>query len=287
MALVSGSCYGQPLAVATPELPEPLSYGLFSVAESMPTENAHWQQGVEWQPYSCAVAGATPCPTCAQNAAGTAPEKTYEDTPDAVAAFPFTVYGSFACSPFGHWDDAVLRARKLLQSGAERAVELEIGANGVGHGGRFLTAAGSVDVTPTPGTPVTLAQGLAILEDAGADRGNGQFVIMANRREVTLLNANGPLIYPTGAQLRTTLGTPVAALSGFDARVGPNAVAAGAGQAWLFATGTPRIWRSEVFVTSERDQALKTATNDLEILAEQTYVVGWDCFTIGVLVTSV
>lgn len=288
MALVANSCYGQPVSVEAPSV-TPLRYGLFSVAQ-FPNENdPHWQMGVEWQAWSCGIASAYACPTCVQNDGNTAPTKTYTTPPAAANALPFTVYGAFSCSPIGHWDDGVTRATANLINGEERAVELQM-ATGAAHNSNALTRATSTDITPTPGTPVTIPQGIALLESYGGLNGSGEFVIIMNRREALLANANGTLINPnsTDTQLRSSLNTPVAAISGFDGRTGPNNVAAGAGRAWLFATGVPQIRRSEVFLNPpSREQALSQRTNDFKQLAERTYALGWDCFTVGVLVTSV
>ncbi len=285
MALVADACYGQPRYVEVGQS-ERLPYGLFSVVDFSAGDGPYWQQGVEYEPYKCGPAGVYACPTCVQNNAGTAPAKTYETGIPLVQSFPFTVYGSFKCSPVGNWDRAVERAQAHLETGEERAVELEIARNNV-HTGLGLTAAGATNITPTPGTPVTVQQGIALLESYIGANSNGSGVILGNRRDVTLANSAGQLIIPSDSRLHTILGTPVAALSGFDGKTGPNNVAAAAGNAWLFATGKIHAHRSEVFTPADRSESLKTATNDLEVLAERTYEISWECFTAGVLVTSV
>lgn len=286
MALVANSCYGQPVYIEAPEV-TPLPYGLFSVSDIIDAPDGHWQQGVEWEAERCGAASVYACPTCVQNNGGTAPAKTYAGGRPIRQAFPFTVYGSFACSPIGNWDRAEEFARRLLLNGEERAVENEI-ALGTNHtAGLRLVDATAVDITPTPGTPVTPQQGLALLEQYGALNGNGRFVVLGARRDVALINATGQLLILGDGRLHTTLGTPFGALGGFNARTGPNGVAAAAGNAWLFAIGQPRIWRSPIDLVDSREHSLDQRNNNLRILAERTYVVGWDCFTAGVLITSV
>lgn len=287
MALNANACYGQPKLV--PALDgAPLKYGIFSVADLSDAGSGHWQQGIEWEPQLCGPGSLYRCPTCVQNDGDTASAKVYTD--DGVPleeAMPFTVYASFACTPIGNWDRAEDRARAFLLSGEERAVEAMV-SDGVHAASRSLTNAGSINITPTPGTPVTVAQGVALLEQYIGANGKGEGVIIGTRRDVTLANANGKLISVEGDTLYTLLGTPVAAVSGIAGTVGPNNVAAGAGQAWLFGLGSrPRILRSEVFMTSSREQSLDVKFNNLNVLAERTYAVGWDCFTVGVLVTSI
>lgn len=293
MALISPACYAQPMYVEAPATGKATPFGLFSVADIIEGGDVHWQTGVEYEPHRAGAASVYACPTCAQVAAGTVPAKIYTSGVPLVNSTPFTIYSSFACSPFGHWDDALDRARIHLMNGEERAVENEV-ALGNFHSTVNLTSATSVDITPTPGTPVTVAQGLALLEQYAASNQNGEgYVIMGARRDISLLNTNGPLILcPNSPTLHTSLGTPVAALSGFNGRTGPNDVAAAAGNAWLFATGTPRIQRSEIFmVPPDREHAMLTNSaanqNNLRALAERTYSVSWSAFTAGVLVTSI
>lgn len=287
MALNPNACYGQPKYVEAPS-GLALPYGLFSVSEIREGGDAHWQQGIEWERELCGPASNYGCPTCTLSNINQAPAKIYTDLGVPLeSALPFTVYASFSCSPIGNWDRAEDRARAALLSGEERAVEAML-ADGTHATSRALTNASSVDATPTPGTPVTIAQGLAILEEYIGLNGKGQGVIVGNRRDILLANTNGKLITREGDHLETIVGTPVAALSGFDGRTGPNNDAAGTGEAWLFGLGSrPLILRSDSFLTSAREQSLDTGTNDLDVLAERTYALGWDCFTVAVLVQSV
>lgn len=283
MALVTGSCFGQPVYVEALDV-QPLSYGLFSIADFPNAGDAHWQMGVEWEPDPCGPASIYTCPTCAQLAGGTSPNKTITNGVGLANAFPFTVYGTFRCSPVGNVDRAFERAASVLRNGAERAVELEL-ATGAHVGSQALVDAATVNITPTVGVPVTIPQGIALLEQYIGANSPGQGVILGARREILLANSDGPVLTPSGAELHTLLDTPVAALGGFDALTGPNGLAAPAGQAWLFALGSrPRVWRSEVFNAQDREHALNKLNNDLTVVAEQNYAVGFDCFAAGVLV---
>lgn len=285
MALITGSCYGQPLYVpAAPVLSLP--YGLFSVSNMIEEADVHWQQGVEWisEP-GCTAARVYACPTCAQNNGNTAPAKTYDHGVQVVQALPFTVYASFACSPVGFWEDGFERARVGLQNAEERAVEQEISL-GTSHNGNALAGAGTVNVSPTPGTSVSIPQGIAILEQYIGANGSGGGVILMTRREASLASGNH-MVAPVGNQLQTKLGTPVGAMSGYTGVTGPNGVVAAAGTAWMFAVEPPQIRRSEIFTMPDiREHALSPRTNDFNVLAERTYAINWDCFTVGVLVAN-
>lgn len=288
MALATNACLGQPLYVPAEDV-LPLPYGLFSVSVVHDEAHGHWEQGTEWEPQPCGPASIWGCPTCAQNNALNAPNKVPTSGVALRQAFPYVVYGSFQCSPIGNWDRGFDRAREMLANGAERAVEGEFALATVSHS-PSLTDAAAIDITPTPGTPVTNLQGVALLEQYIGANAPGQGVILGARRDVTIAISNH-LVCPNDAhtELYTKLATPVAALGGFNGRTGPNGVAAGSGQAWLFALGSrPIVRRSPVSTNPDvREQALRTTNNNFIVLAEQTYSVGFDCFAVGVLVTSV
>lgn len=286
MALATATCYGQPRSVEA--LPvTPLPYGLFSVADMIEAGSGHWQQGLQWEPDLCGAATHVRCSCVFDGGEGTQVKVYNEDGVPLSVAVPGTVYASFNCSPIGNWDRAEERARRALLSGEERAVESLL-AEGAHADVPSLYGTGTVDITPAAGTAIDVVAGLALLEQYIGENGNGQGVILAARRDVILANANGVQIYQNGSGLFTVLGTPVAALSGIDGKTGPNEDAPEANEAWLFALGSrPRIWRSEVFVTSGREASLNIQDNNLQILAERNYAIGWDCFTAAVLVTSV
>jgi hypothetical protein len=88
-----------------------------------------------------------------------------------------------------------------------------------------------------------------------------------------------------GTPLRTHLGTPVAAGGGYVVNTGPDGAPAPPGTAWLYGTGPVSIRRGEVFINPDSiGQALNRTTNEIEILAEREYVVGFDCLLAAVLI---
>lgn len=288
MALATNACLGQPQYVAAQDV-QPLPYGLFSVSTVLDGGDGHWQQGTEWEPQPCGPASIWGCPTCAQNNALNAPNKTVTSGVASRQAFPYVVYGSFSCSPIGNWDRGFERARQMLESGAERAVEGEFALATVSHS-PSLTDAAAINITPGATTPVSVVNGIALLEQYIGANGSGQGVILATRREATIAISNH-LIRPNDAHtmLQTRLDTPVAALGGFNGLMGPNGVAATTGQAWMFALGSrPVVRRSGITMNPDvREQALRTTNNNFQVFAEQTYSVGFDCFAVGVLVNAV
>jgi hypothetical protein len=67
------------------------------------------------------------------------------------------------------------------------------------------------------------------------------------------------------------IGTPVVVGAGYTAN-GPT----------IYGTGAVAVRRGEMEVVS----AWNMAINDELVLAERTYVVGWDCFATGVKVAA-
>lgn len=269
-----------------------LPFGIFSVADFIESDDPHWETGVVYQPATCGIPEVYPSCFSAdeESPAEESPggPKTFREGVPSVEGHPFTVYTTAQCSPFGSfYDEAIQRTRDWLANGAERAVENEIALRVV-SGGEALTGANTVDITPTPGTPVTVTQGLALLEEYIGVNGSGQGTILGNRRDILVGISDLSISAPTPGQqtLYTGLNTPVAALGGFDGRTGPDGTPAGAGESWLFALGSrPRVRRSDVF-SVPRENSLNTGTNDMTALSEQTFVVTWECFTAAILVDS-
>lgn len=256
----------------------PPRYGLFSASVIVEESGAHWQNGVLWEPTACSSAGTTEC-TCADDSPGGA-AKTYREGTPLVETDPFTVYGSFTCSPIGRWDDGQARAIAHLLAGEERAVERAIASGESGANPNFTDA---TDITPAGGTD--LVGGIAVLEQYLGENYHSLGVIHMSRGTATRAKAADVLCCPPNGQekLRTGLGTLVAAGGGYDGQEGPSEPEEG--QVWVYATGRPHIRRGEVFSTPpNRENALDTAFNNLSFLAERTYVVGWDCLTAAVLV---
>lgn len=270
-----------------------LPFGLFSIADLVDEGDGHWETGIVYQPATCGIPEVYPSCFSADDES---PDEESIDTAKTflrgvpeVEGHPFTAYTTALCSPFGSFfEEAVQRTRDWMMNGAEKAVEGEIALRAV-SGGDSLTGADTVDVTPTPGTPVTVTQGIALLEQYIGANGAGQGSILGARRDILLGMSDHALVHPAPGQqtIYTALNTPVAALSGFDARIGAGGEEAGDDEAWLFALGSrPRVRRSPLF-SVPRENSLNLQNNDLTALSEQTFVVTWECFTAAILVQSV
>lgn len=276
--------------------PSPVAprFGLFSVSTilepgSESGAEGHWPLGIEWEPIPCAPAsiiGVGCDPATSGNDDRFGYPKTGADSSNLVVGSPFGVYGSFSCSPIGHWSDAEDRALAHLYAGEERAVERAIYRGEAGND-RSLVDPATVDVTPTPGTAVDIIDGFALLESYLGLNHSGIGVIHGNPREITWAASQYLLAdhNASATQLTTQLGTLVASEGGMSATIAPNGATTPGNDYWLYATGRPIIRRTAPILTSERGASLNTSNNDLEVIAERIYVVAWDCATAAVLVS--
>jgi hypothetical protein len=136
----------------------------------------------------------------------------------------------------------------------------------------------AVDLTPTPGEPVTnIMYAYGLLEQYAADHYAGMPLLHGNKIAVSL--ASQFLADSGSGVLHSKLGTPIATGGGYGAD-GPDGITAPAGSAWLYVTGGVTIMRGplEVYPTAN----LKG--NRALVLAERTYVPVVNNFVAAILV---
>ncbi|MFC1410402.1 hypothetical protein ACEZCY_14165 [Streptacidiphilus sp. N1-12] len=270
-----------PLRYVEPQPVAPAAGGLFSVATMLPMEDAHAENGVMWEPLTCAEAQAGGDPCVAERD----PLAVDEGVPE-VEATPFIIYGGYNCKLVGHTvADVRNRAQQALYLGEQRATERALWTGDQGNRPRL---ADPTAVILGPGSlladAVSPEVGLALLE-AYLGSGTGGVGMVHLTRDVATLLWRGQMLTTSGTRTTTRLGTLVAAGGGYPG-TGPDGSDAPAGTAWAYATSPVVVRRSEVYMNPDTpEQALNKTTNNLEILAERTYVVGWDCLLAAVLIT--
>ena len=246
----------------------PLPYGLFSVVAF--TEGAgRWANGAEWDAGTCAPARGIGDPSCdpEDETEGLPKNLTYD--PSTGSASPFTVYGVWACSPVGTTPaQAEEKARQHLLAREEARVEQALWTGDLGNTPNLDALAG------TPPTAASLAAGVGLVEATlAAGYGSAGVLHMSRALASELLTAGGA--ETSGGRLRTKLGTPIVAGSGYpvaDRRV--------IGTAPVFG------YRSEVFAPSATPGDLfDPRRNDLYAVAERTYLLGFD--TCGVAAATI
>jgi len=135
----------------------------------------------------------------------------------------------------------------------------------------------AVDITPTPGTPVTnIKAAVGLLEQYAADRYAGLPLLHGNKLAVELI----PELRDRDGKLFTVNGTPIANGAGYGPE-GPGDLTADPAEAWLYITGQINIWQESVEVIE--GPSLKE--NRDRHLAEGTYVATIDGgFTAAILI---
>jgi hypothetical protein len=261
-----------------------------------PTDTAdpHWQGGVDYIPDSCAEAGTTldGCPS--GDTVTKAPTVTGIGD---MGAQPFTVFSWIRCSPVGFSQAEVeARARNGLTRGEARAVErifwtgtTSIGAQDVlPHlaENTAVTEAGiqlQTAATIITGTTVDVVEGMGMLEGELALCYGGEGVIHVPRSLLAALAGQG-LVRQDGMRLRTMGGMNVAAYSSNN-RQGPDGTNPAGGTTWIYGTGAVDMRRSDIEFTGSYAQSIDRSENSLVLVAERTYVIGWDCCHLAVRVS--
>ena len=271
-----------PATYVSPPTREGLRFGLFSVANMISNPESRWEMGVEWEPFDCGMGGAVSV-VCDEPAGVPIEIENGDGVGELVNAQPFAVFGRYRCSAFSRsLDEAEERARAHLALIEERQVERAIMHGDVDNTSTFV---GATDLTPGAGDAVPVHEGLGLLEEYLGTTYGGQGVVHLPRRLGP--HATSGLISRQGQRLETMLGTLVAAGAGYDVEnVGPDGTPAGAGERWVYATGRPHVRRSDVFVMPDADHYLDRENNDVSVIAQRLYAVGWECATGAVLVQT-
>lgn len=275
-----------PKYVAAPSLVAP-RFGILSVIQWQDSSDPHTFLGIQFEPQVCTAADLTSALHCADDDESPfgVPKVTDAGVP-LVTASPFAVYGSYRCNPVGRpLQEAFDRALAHLENGKSRAIERAVQLGEAGNEPSLASEA--VDITPAGGA-VSLVDAIAEAEEYLRENYAGTGVIHLTPRQATLAAAN-TLIYPDGDVLRTTLGTLVVAGGGYDESVAPESPdeSPGDGTSWIYVTGALYGWQSDAppFPDSPGG-AIDRGTNTLTVLAEQVFVIAWECLTAAIAVSD-
>ncbi len=263
-----------------------LPYGLWDTLQTPSPDGVHWQQGVTWED-RCPTGDSTYDECLSVTGTGAPPEppaKTANVVQTNRGALPFTVYAEFDCSPVG-LGNAQSVAQDALARVEQQQVE-EAFWTGVAGGQTVVfphLAANSevLDgdiVLQTVATPVVTGadavHALGVLEQELAECYAGQGLIHVPRSALATLSAWN-LIREDNGRLLTPGGNLVVAGGGYPG-TGPDGSAPADGTTWIYATGAAWAYRSDVYFSQVRD-SLNRSSNTLRMLAERTYLVGFEC----------
>lgn len=270
---------------------EPMPYGLVN-PKTLVSEGLRWEGGFTQESVAC-NAGVRLIDVCdtvtdydVHVSSGNGTVGDYK---------PFAVQAHVKCSTMnGLYEDWEKRALMALEACTSNAVEMEFWEGQLTQAvdtanvsstfkNKYLLNGAMTDVTPTPGTPVKVRHGLALLEGALADAGCGyRGFIHAPVSIASVL----PCKDCGDGVLETNVGNYVIAGTGYSGKGPGVADPSATTQRWMFATGPVAVRLGEPVVTaSEKKQIINTAINDIELRAERTASAVWDgCAHFGVLV---
>lgn len=300
---------GPRLLVDSPSPTNPLPYGLLSVAEPV-TDRAggKWENGITWEA-SCIVTGGTfttydECITVTGAGAPTPPPPPAKsDNVDRSlrGATPFTVFTRFDCSVVGDSRVARNQAEDALAKVEGWQVERAVWT---GLAGGQVTVwphlAANADVTltdqfnpvilQTASTPVTgsamkMTLALGLLEEAMGICFGGQGVVHIPAHAFPVLaGAFGEMLtQDSSGHLRTQRGNLIAVGTGYPGTSPAGAARPSQTQTWIYGTAPVFAFRSPIRVIGDGAQ-MDRANNTRSLIAERTYLVGWECCQFAALV---
>lgn len=281
----------------------PTPYGLLTTIEYPEATDTKWQGGITYQPM-CGQAvtglGSSTYSDCiAITGAGGAPPPA-APLSGSVSVAPrgataFTVYAEFDCATVGNTQAQATAERAMAMAEAwqvERAFwtgvagsqpvvypHLASGTTLSDVSGILLqtaainvTGVGSIGVT---GDLMNIEAALGLLEGALANCYGGIGVIHVPELLLPTMDAWG-IVKAVGPVMKTLNGNKVAVGAGYPG-TSPAGTVRDANSVWMYATGNVFGYRSAVRVRSPLESSVDRSNNTIRMVAERTYVLGWDC----------
>lgn len=290
-----------PRQIVDPPTFTPSNYGLLSVVEMPAPSGPHWQNGITYTSHCVTGQGSVTYDECITVTGTGGPPPPPQSKSGNVStahrgATPFTPYVEFDCSAVGNEDAAATATRALAQAEPFRVEHAFWTGQLTTLGGDFVgvfphLAANTVVVdsggvllqsVPVTGGPFDVAQGLGFLEAELGECYGGRGVIHVPAFALASLMAWN-LVVVSGPTLKTPKGNLIAVGDGYPG-TSPAGANPSAGTSWLYATGAVFAYRSQVMIPPIRE-SIDRSENTIKMIAERTYVLGYECCHIGALVT--
>jgi hypothetical protein len=272
-----------------------IRYGLFAAANGPFPMPAHVAVGgVQYLEEHCGSAHLWAAASCSSPTVngGVLP---IDACDGAAIGLPFQAVSSIKLGAFPWSSDEVMRrARVRLNDNSQYVAEQAFWGGTADVQAALVrpelnNGSGILDVTPTPGTAVTLEYGVGLLEDALAQYSYPgilhcrPYVVpyLAERKLApTPVRANGTM----GAAL-TPMGNMWSWGRGYTGNK-PNAdtTVPAAGSAYIVATGAVTIWRDDKVFVNPPEQGFDRSGNAWQTTAQQAYAITVDCVAFFVLV---
>jgi hypothetical protein len=281
-----------------------LPFGLWDAVQKPTAEGTHWQNGITWVD-QCATGGTVMDECIAVTGTGGAPTAQQTLTGNVVqtnrGATSFTVYAEFDCSPVGLTNAETVASdalAKVEQYQVERAFWTGVAgkSGGVGtttvfpHLASASTLYDSANILLQPAaSPVATGSdddaviALGKLEAALDDCYHGRGLIHVSREAADTLFAWN-LLVQVGDTLFTKSGHQVVIGTGYTGS-GPDGAAAPANTSWVYATGAVFGYAGAVQMQQPFPDSFDRAKNTVHMIAQRTYVLGFECCLLAARVT--
>lgn len=259
---------GTPVYIEAPAV-APAKGGLYAVATILEGNPHVGASGFQYLTENCGVASSLDDPACL--AAGDRAAKTFGETVVVESTDPFGVYKGVECVNMGGDDSGW--AERGLELTEHIAVEQRVMAE---------LLAGATDITPTPGTAISVRHGIALLEGVAAANYGGVPILHMARSTATIGFSEHVLEHDAAYTISTQQGALVANGGGYEGNLGPTGVAAPEGQAWIYVTGAVVVVRGPV--VTNRVFGIDQGLNLQQALAERIVSVSSECIKYAVLV---
>ena len=285
--------------VTVPDLFEVAEYGLTDAVSWLPGDAAgHWSGGIQYEA-NCYHVLPTISP-CISGAPDPVNSKQISFSEINRGSRAFTLYARWDCSPADGvtWDTGRDKALRALASDAPFGLEQVFWSGTVANAPalnfpnlvtttQVLDSTGRIILQPSvlaiTGT-LDVVEALNKLEETFAACYSGKGVVHV---PLGLINSlcDHALVYERNGRLYTWKGNRVVIGAGYATGIGPNRTANAAGVTQMYMTspvfgirGAPRAWNPvEVF-----DRSINT----LRFIAEQTFLLGWQCCLVSVNVST-
>lgn len=267
-------------------------FDLLSTATQLDPPDARWKMGITWEPL-CPESSGTydPCTAVVDNAgvaepAPTPPEKTATTEWQIRGATPFTAYSRIDCSPVGQWDQLSTVNQQALIRSESRFVETAFWSGVAGgqtvvfpHLASDSEVSDGEDLLQTAATVVTTVPqevhvGLGMLEDAIRDCYPGAATIHMPLRLASQALALDTMAPRAGVMYTKSAGSKV--VIGDFPGTAPDGTST-PGVTWMYATGEVFFARDPEPTGFRVAESFDRDVNTLSMIAERTYVIGWDC----------
>lgn len=278
----------------------PSAYTLLDYVQWRDDPDPHWQAGITWQQV-CGDTSTTIDWCVITGGDQENPTKSATAALETRGAMPFTILAEIDCSPVGFWDSAEDNVRGILTrmesttlesvlwTGTAAGIAELIKPHLAENTEVVLVEDGYTQVLMQPAMTVPVTGTLDVVEALGAleyalENCYGGVGIVHVTIPVFEMMISQYLLTKSGARWQTAKGNWVVPGGGYPGTA-PDGSAPAYGVNWMYITGAVFGYRSGIKLNGTKIEHFDRSVNTLKVIAERTYVLGWDCCQFGVAVS--